>query len=228
MQKRRILTSDLTATVDIDPELARQQQIVGYMRQRLKAITDRLRRAREDRDRAAGDLERNVAEQMLSDAEQEHEVASSVLRDAVSCMREYRAIEDSERPSVTIRYMPPAKVTEIKVRAQVARKMTDEVERGIASAEIDRDLVRWGVCGWRMDDPDLKWETESVKHRGREMQIGAWEMIDMLEATGWIAPIALEVLEYNDLDAATLGKSLRPAGTRRGHSSAASAKSDPA
>lgn len=228
MQKRRILTSDLSAMVDIDPELARQQQIVDYMRRRMKAVADGLRHARAERDKAESDLDRGVAERMIEDAEQEHGVAASVLGDAVECMREYRSIPESERPAVTIRYMPPAKVTEIKVRAQAVRKMSDDVERGIASAEIDRDLVRWGVCGWRMHDPDLQWQTEPAKHRGREMQIGTWEMVDMLEATGWLAPVAVEVLEYNDLDAATLGKSLRPAGTRQGHSDAASAKSGPA
>ncbi len=197
---RQILAPDLSATVEIDPEL----EVARTELERQEAALEVLRTVEGEPDAA------KIAE--LAEA----------VKGAREDLAEYEASED--RPAITIGYIPPAKLSHLKSLS--ARKRIPNVPDGVlvvdltdeqraalmdfseADAEFNRETCRWGVRGWR-----LKWKgtvtefvSESIEHRGRQYQVAVHEAVDVIEAAGWLGAVALAIWRFNTLDEGTRKK----------------------
>ena len=118
-------------------------------------------------------------------------------------------IEVAPGLSFRIGYIKPAKMTAIRVAlARLPRVTEDAPEADRLNAiepmfEAYREICRWGIKGWNIDDP-MPMEDDSV--RGRSVQVAADGVVEAIEERGWLASVATAILEYNTLDDASKKK----------------------
>ncbi len=170
----RLLTPDLDAVEEVDLGAEHFDREVAFFKDRLEEAE------REDSERAGG--LRILVESMAAEA------------------AEYAASQDADRLRVTIGYIPAAVLTAIRQRLSLGTRGKDNGEAYSASMDADRQMVRWGLRGWRgQGNGQMATETEPV--HGRSFQVAAWEAVDAIERSGLLRSLAALVAEYNDLSA---------------------------
>jgi hypothetical protein len=114
-------------------------------------------------------------------------------------------VPEADDPVAIIGYIPPAKMTEIRQR--IWSRMDDAGEvKDIDTAtllDINRDVCRWGLKGWKnvcSNKGEIPFYQSKAKHRDRDIDIAANEVIDVIEIMGWVNSLASEISAYNTLD----------------------------
>jgi hypothetical protein len=172
---RKLLVPDLSATVDVDPELARMDDELRMLHSSVDSVQGEERRA---------EIERIVA-------------------DAQSSRGEY-ASGDGWRPQVTIGYMPGAVRTRLRNAALASRTADNDVEHELErGAYIDRETVRYGLRGWNLTDEhkaEIECSMGTDEVAGVRVPVASHEAVAIIEAMGWLRGVAYEIHRYNQLD----------------------------
>jgi hypothetical protein len=182
------LTTDLEETQTVFPRIEEIRLEVDVFKRSLER--------KELEEEARGPLEK-----LLSDAEARYAAAKP---------------EENE-PTITLGFVPPAKLTSLRDRRALLNQKEQTPEVADQRAELDRELVRWGVRGHsnvRVHGKDIQWASEPTKFRGKEYQLAAQEMIDAYEAQRWLpmhwptcGSLPRLVADYNEMSEGTKKKS---------------------
>lgn len=187
----RVLIPDLDATIEVDPiELSLREGI---------------------------ELAENAA---ARESDQAQKAAQAARAEGLTKSLDEYLASTEPRMSVTIGYIKPARLSELRYRFAGAQEFaqrvgTDETqgtsvghERWFEVAkkldDVYRDLCKSGLRGWSVASPPWKTETEIV--RGREVQVAHEWVVEAIEKMGWLRALAIKVLEYNTLDPETKKK----------------------
>jgi hypothetical protein len=155
--------------------------------------------------------------------DEELEGANTAHDEAIEALAEYR--KDPGGPTVTLGFLPPSKKTELQTRMGIHRENgTPEIDKRLASLDVVREYVRWGVKGDSLEH-GIQWETE--EYRGRKYKVCPDAVLDLYEFNGWLNVLFGAVLAFNSLDAEKKRASSRNAGTTPGPSTAKPAGSSP-
>lgn len=111
------------------------------------------------------------------------------------------------KPSISIGYIPPSKLTAIDnmkfAAVSHSRKVADDKAVDATEAALNavseslRETVRWGVKGCVI--PGVEFEQVNATWRGQTHKVCAERIVDMFEANGWLHALTNEILRFNRL-----------------------------
>jgi hypothetical protein len=168
-----VLVPDLTATVEIDPiaEKLRGELTTAPLMERGK--DDKI--TQEDFDAAKAAHLARLNEQLEA----------------------YTASTDP-KPSITIGYISPSKMTAIdNARFAASQNKTDVEGMLNALSDSTREMVRWGVRGHDIEHAPFK--SHLAKWRGQDHAVATDDMLDIYERNGWLHAISGAIQIYNRL-----------------------------
>lgn len=164
----------------------------------------------------------------------EKEGAEETIKEAKKELKKF--VPSDEDPVVTIGYLPPPKMTEIRNQRfvnsrdarghELSKLPADFLNR---SAVIARELLRWGVRGHK-NISGVSYEGDTERINGIDYPVATWETVYLYERLSdglYFHWIANTIDAFNTLDESKKKQSLPPAGTRPRSSTAKSANSSP-
>jgi len=166
--------------------------------------------------------------------DEEKKEAKKILKTAQKVLKDH--IPNGSDPTITIGYIPPPKLTELRNSGFVNLRDEGEFDAKTISAgflnrtaEVSREYLRWGVRG-HTNLADVKFETETERIGSKEFEVASIETVYIYEAMSnglYFNWIANEVIAYNTLDESKKKQSSQPPGTQPKSSTVKSANSNP-
>lgn len=183
-------------------------------------------------------FERSVesAEYALREAktEEEKKEAREVVEAAKKVLEEFKS--NGEDPIVTIGYLPPQKMTELRNEGFINARDAGEINPSTISADflhrtasMSRQYLRWGVRGHK-NLSDVPFETEKEVLGPREFDVASWDTVGIYELMSnglYFNWLANEVIKFNNLDDSKKKQSSQQSGTSPQNSTVRFAKASP-
>lgn len=171
---RKLIVPDFNRTQNIDPESARM------------------------------DFEIALFESRLTETEgAEADELTEVVGELKALREEYEA-SDGRKFNVTIGYIPPSRLTEIRHMALDYSDLERTSEKAGLSADMDRETVRWGLKGWDLENADgpVEFTSDNVKVGRRDVAVASDLAVATIEAMDWLRGLAKAIHEFNSLSKA--------------------------
>lgn len=215
------LTSDLQATIEVNPELE-------FLRFELKTLTSLLESATDYKPEDDDNVKTpELLEQARKVRAREVKAYQEEVDNAQAAVdvhgKEPRGPDD---PVVVIGYMPARKLTEIKRKQMALITMDIDEEQMEKSSELDRLIVAWGVKGHsqiKIRGEEIPFTLTPEKYKGSKYLLASDTVVDAYERMDWLKPLAAAIGNFNNLTVEKKSRSGSTSGEETGTSAATSA-----